>query len=100
MKTLFVNGRFMTQTVTGVQRYCIELLRHLDVLLDQQANSTRIKIVCLTPPGPIPYSGWKNIELRQVGLNRGNLWEQLDLPVYLKQNLLFSPANIGSSGCL
>jgi len=30
-----------------------------------------------------------------VGINRGNLWEQINLPLYLKGKFLFSPANSG-----
>ncbi len=38
---------------------------------------------------------WKNITVETMGINRGNLWEQIDLPLYLKGNFLFSPANTG-----
>ncbi len=33
--------------------------------------------------------------MEEVGVNRGNLWEQIDLPLYLKGGFLFSPANTG-----
>jgi glycosyltransferase involved in cell wall biosynthesis len=38
---------------------------------------------------------WKNIAVKQVGANKGNAWEQFDLPFYASGRLLFSPANIG-----
>lgn len=95
MKSLLVNGRFLTQPVTGVQRYCIELMRQLDALTGESPRASGIKITCLAPAGPIRDPGWKNISIRPVGLTRGNAWEQLDLPMHLKGELLFSPANIG-----
>jgi glycosyltransferase involved in cell wall biosynthesis len=95
MKTLFVNGRFLTQRVTGVQRYCLELMGGLDQLLDASAHASEITIVCLAPPGDYSLPGWKNIELRKVGFNSGNIWEQIDLAMFLHGELLFSPANIG-----
>jgi len=33
--------------------------------------------------------------MEEVGVNRGNLWEQIDLPLYLNGGFLFSPANSG-----
>ncbi|HEY2980176.1 MAG TPA: glycosyltransferase family 1 protein [Anaerolineales bacterium] len=95
MTTLFVNGRFLTQRVTGVQRYGLELMRALDGLMDAPARVPRIRLVCLAPPGDYSPPGWKNIELRKVGINRGNTWEQIDLALFLDGELLFSPANIG-----
>ncbi len=38
---------------------------------------------------------WRNITIEEVGINHGNLWEQIDLPIYLKRGFLFSPANSG-----
>ena len=31
---IFINGRFLTQRTTGVQRYALETLRALDALMD------------------------------------------------------------------
>lgn len=94
-KTIFINGRFLTKTVTGVQRYSRELLRQMDFLLNEDRFSQRVKFVCLVPREAFQQPGWQNIEIRPVGLNNGNLWEQVDLPLYARGELLFSPANIG-----
>ena len=50
---------------------------------------------CLVPPGTAHNIFWKNITMEEVGVNRGNLWEQIDLPLYLNGGFLFSPANSG-----
>ena len=93
-QTIFINGRFLTKAVTGVQRYALELLNHFDNLLNEEAYQG-LRLVCLAPPVDFIAPGWKNIELRRVGINRGNLWEQIDLAFYAGGHLLFSPANTG-----
>lgn len=93
-QTIFINGRFLTQPVTGVQRYAQQLLNHFGNLLDEAAYDG-LKLICLIPPGESFLPSWKNIELRKVGINKANLWEQIDLAFYTKGHLLFSPANTG-----
>ncbi|MBI5353111.1 MAG: glycosyltransferase family 4 protein [Chloroflexi bacterium] len=86
---IFINGRFLSQPLTGVQRYSHELLRALDEL------DPNVELTCLAPPEDFPRPNWKNIELKVIGKNRGNVWEQFDLPLWLKGRFLFSPSNIG-----
>jgi glycosyltransferase involved in cell wall biosynthesis len=92
--TIFVNGRFLTQPITGVQRYAYELLSHADILLTGPQYHN-LRFICLTPPGLTASPNWKNIEIREVGRTRGNLWEQIDLLFHARSGLLFSPANTG-----
>lgn len=92
---VYVNGRFLTQPVTGVQRYALELMRAFDKLLGDNNFSAKLKLVCLVPPQDFPNPSWKNMEIQKIGKNTGNIWEQFDLPSYLSGQLLFSPANIG-----
>lgn len=70
---IFINGRFLTQTITGVQRYATEIANIL--LQKKQAFNL------------ISNTGIKN-SFRLAFLN-GNLWEQITLPIYLK--LIGSP---------
>jgi glycosyltransferase involved in cell wall biosynthesis len=96
-RVIYVNGRFLTQPMTGVQRYAHELLNNFDLLLEQDSWNKRVEICCLVPPKSdlAVHSPWKNISIRSIGINRGNLWEQWDLPVYLKDKFIFSPTNSG-----
>jgi glycosyltransferase involved in cell wall biosynthesis len=72
MASIYVNARFMNQTITGVQRYSWEITNRL------QNKIHTIK------PGKI-FSG-----------GAGHLWEQLILPGRLpKKSLLWSPAGAG-----
>ena len=95
MRTIYVNGRFLTQPVTGVQRYALELMRHMDLLIGKSTFAPKLKLVCFVPPQNFSNPSWENIEVQTIGKSRGNLWEQFELPRYLDGNFLFSPANIG-----
>lgn len=94
-KTIYINGRFLTQPGTGVQRYAHEIVSNFDLLLENRELANKLNICCLVPPRTPRNISWKNIPTETVGINNGNLWEQVDLPLYLKRNFLFSPANTG-----
>ena len=94
-KTIYINGKFLTQPVTGVQRYAYELINNFDLLLENGYLRHKVKIYCLVPPKTNVEAQWKNIKVEPIGINRGNIWEQIDLPLYLKGKFLFSPANTG-----
>lgn len=66
-----INIRVLSQAVTGVQRYTLELLERFGQRVDRIAPSGRLEGV------------------------RGHLWEQLILPRLLKGRVLFSPSNTG-----
>jgi glycosyltransferase involved in cell wall biosynthesis len=93
--TIYINGRFLTQPSTGVQRYAREIVAHFDSLLENNSFAHEVCIRCLVPRGTARNTSWKNITMEEVGVNRGNLWEQIDLPLHLKGGFLFSPANTG-----
>jgi glycosyltransferase involved in cell wall biosynthesis len=85
-----INGRFLTQGVTGVQRYARELVGALDTILDATAE---FKITVMSPRLSKPPPVWRNIELKQVGHLQGHLWEQFELPWHSRGKLLFCPGN-------
>lgn len=88
---LAINGRFLSQPVTGVQRYAHEVLRALDAILAQRPE---IAATVFAPPGGPDCTGrWKHISWRRVGTLKGNLWEQIELPVYSRSSVLFCPTN-------
>jgi glycosyltransferase involved in cell wall biosynthesis len=93
---IFINGRFATMPVTGVQRYAHELLNSLDDLLYRNNQKSKSdKPICLFPPDITNIPKWKFIQARKVGFLTGNVWEQIELPFYARDGILFSPANIG-----
>ena len=88
--SLAINGRFLGQPITGVQRYAHELVFALDGLLDRRLD---IDVTVISPPLHEPVPSWRNIRLRQSGKLRGHAWEQLELPRFSAGKILFCPGN-------
>ena len=96
MKKIYINGRFLTQTITGVQRYSRELLGTLDEMIGKgEIDARNHEIICLVPKSLQEFPAWNHIQIKPVGTLHGNLWEQFVLPFFVKDGILFSPANIG-----
>ena len=91
MRTLFINGKFSAQRVTGVQRIAASLVQALDQLLQDTGTPDRWVLVC--PPGATPPS-LAVIEVRIIGPRRGglHLWEQSFLPLYTAGRTLLNLA--------
>ncbi len=76
LRPFTINGRFLTQPMTGVQRYAREIVSAMDGLL--QGENVR---VCLTaPPGVETSLRLKAIAVERRGMIGGQLWEQSVLP--------------------
>lgn len=89
---IIINGRFLTQKITGVQRVAHELVREIDKILLNE----KIDVIILAPKNLIFKKLYKNIKIKKVGFLTGVLWEQLELPFYslLEKGILL---NIGST---
>jgi glycosyltransferase involved in cell wall biosynthesis len=91
MRPIAINGRFLTQGLTGVQRYAIEITRALDALAGEGGVGD---IRLLAPPGAA--APWlSHIPLVTVGSGSGQVWEQRDLPSAARGALL---VNLGNTG--
>ena len=73
-----VDGAFLAQRVSGIQRYSLELLAELD----KQCNPGEVELV--TPPG-VQAPAYRNIRVVTTGHRTGMVWEQLDYPRYLRR---------------
>ncbi len=86
---IYVNARFLTQPVTGVQRYAIECSRKIKKLYPNT--------LFLTPHNLCNKNVAKELDAIIVGTHTGHVWEQIDLPRYLNKNNasapLFNPCN-------
>jgi glycosyltransferase involved in cell wall biosynthesis len=86
-----INGRFLTQRVTGSQRYGYEVTRRL--------ISRRIteQIMVFVPPHEIAIPGEFLEVTKQIGRLSGHLWEQLELGASSNAcgGVLWSPVNVG-----
>jgi glycosyltransferase involved in cell wall biosynthesis len=79
---IYINGRFATQAVTGVQRFALEITTALRTTPD-------LGIKVLAPAGPASML----TDLTRVGRFNGQVWEQLDLPRYTRDGYLINLGN-------
>lgn len=91
--TVYLNGRFLTQPVTGVQRYAREVLHAMDEAL-ALAVDPPLRLELLTPPGAT-LPPLRRVSARAVGRLNGHLWEQTELPWFSRDGLLWSLASTG-----
>ncbi|MCX7698335.1 MAG: glycosyltransferase family 4 protein [Candidatus Goldbacteria bacterium] len=68
----------MTQKITGSQRFAIEISKQLRKLQPE-------RFVFVAPKNVIHWDIAKELDVKIVGINTGHLWEQIDLPLYLKK---------------
>ncbi|WP_226654750.1 glycosyltransferase family 4 protein [Pseudalkalibacillus hwajinpoensis] len=93
---VFINGRFLTQSVTGVQRYAREVVKALDKLIDiGYIDRSKYSFYILTPNLSINELHLNNITVRKIGKFKGHLWEQIELPIYVKGEMLLNLCNAG-----
>jgi glycosyltransferase involved in cell wall biosynthesis len=94
VKSVLVNGRFLAQRVTGVQRYGREILRAVDRLLGSDlALGQRWTFAILIPPGTPKTLPLSTIACDEIGHLQGHLWEQLELPRHAGRELLLNLCN-------
>jgi glycosyltransferase involved in cell wall biosynthesis len=79
---LYINGRFLAQPLAGVQRYATEMSR---ALLEQYPG----QVIILAPRSANP-AGFGE---RRVGVLRGQLWEQFELPWHARDGFLLNLGN-------
>lgn len=95
-RRLVVNGRFLAQRVTGVQRYARELVRALDATLAARAaTGDPWPAEIHAPPGAGPFPGLRHLVVRTVGRRGGHAWEQVDLPRSAAGAILLNLGNTG-----
>ena len=89
-----INGRFLTQPQTGVQRYAGEITRAIDTALAADEHlARRMRWELVLPPG-CAAPPLDAISVRHTASGRGYAWEQLVLP-RLATGGLVDFANLG-----
>lgn len=89
---IYLNGRFLTQRVTGVQRYAFEMIKALDQICSTAAANNE-KYILLLPSNTEHHLCLQSIEVKQVGRLHGHLWEQIELPFYSRDGFLINFCN-------
>ncbi len=74
MSDAIINGKFLSQKITGVQRFAGEISKRLPFNIITPPNNKNNKFYHL------------NNNLKYVGTNGGVLWEQFLLPKFIKKN--------------
>lgn len=74
---IVINARFLTQELRGVQRFAEQICLALKQLRDD--------VVFVAPHGIQMHESAKALDVQCIGSHRGHLWEQLDLPLYLRR---------------
>jgi glycosyltransferase involved in cell wall biosynthesis len=94
MSKIYINGKFTTQNISGVQRYALEVLKSIDSIIEHGDSIIKNNtFVLLVPKNANIHLKLKNIQIKKIGLFKGVLWEQFDLPFFCKSELLINFCN-------
>lgn len=76
---VYINGRFLTQRGSGVQRFARQLVLAMDAELEQNTGNIRgwRRWYLLVPRGTGQWPALRCIAVREVGAAPGHLWDQL-----------------------
>ncbi|HDS4949815.1 TPA: glycosyltransferase, partial [Klebsiella aerogenes] len=77
---IFINGRFLTQHMTGVQRFAVEIAKQL------VAKQDNIFIVVPDLQKIVDLTMHKKFNIVEAKGGDGHFWEQITLPLFLKKN--------------
>lgn len=72
---LYINARFLTQKVSGVQRFAIEVCQEI------KRQKLDVKFVC--PDNVLHKDVASILDVETFGRLSGHLWEQIELPLFL-----------------
>lgn len=87
MRHWTINGRFLSQPGTGVQRYAREVVRALDEAV-ARGDPLAPRLEILAPPDVDDTPPLSAIPIRRVGRYGGHAWEQTTLPRHAAGGLL------------
>ncbi len=93
---IFINGRFLTQSMTGVQRYASELVRALDARLvsgDIPTPIANARWTLLMPRGSAEPPRFDKIAVEAIGPWTGHIWEQTTLAYRARGEVLLNFCN-------
>jgi glycosyltransferase involved in cell wall biosynthesis len=93
---LYINGRFLVQRQTGVQRFAMEVVRAIDALLDEDCRAWQGDVRLITPRGVSAPPRLRNVRHLAAGIMGGGYaWEQFDLPRLTMDGILLNLCNLG-----
>uniref|UniRef100_UPI0040497599 glycosyltransferase n=1 Tax=Flavobacterium sp. TaxID=239 RepID=UPI0040497599 len=86
---IIINCRFLSQTISGVQRFAIEMCLEL--------KKKNLNIIFVSPRNIIHHDLAEQLDVKSIGKLKGHFWEQVTLRDYVTKNdgLLLSFCNTG-----
>lgn len=90
---IYINGKFLTQRITGVQRYALEMTKAIDELICNDKDLQKKEFILIAPRDILYIPKLKNIFILRKGMLCGQIWEQLELPIYTHDGFLLNFAN-------
>jgi glycosyltransferase involved in cell wall biosynthesis len=91
MRPVIINGKFLAQARTGVQRVAFELVTALDAMGPSDRDPS---LTLAIPPNGHLDARLQNVAVSTVGRLKGVPWEQLELPRHAGKGLLVSLCNV------
>jgi hypothetical protein len=82
-----VNGRYLTQTMSGVQRYARNIVHALDQLPGSQGAA-------VISPKVSAHPAYERMQALQTGFLTGYAWEQGELPIAARGRRLLNLCNM------
>lgn len=80
---LAINGRIFEYPITGVGRFCYEVISELDKMVEKESCILLVSRCAKNIPK------LQNISVVVIGKSNGIFWEQVELPVYLYRHKLY-----------
>lgn len=77
-KTIFINARFLSQPISGVQRFAIEISKEL--------KRIDYPFVFLSPKNILDEELAIVLDVKVIGVLKGHMWEQVELQSYVLLN--------------
>lgn len=91
---VYLNGRFLEQRLTGVQRFAQEMTMAI-VDLAVRGDFPDIKVLVPPPRSVSNRPSCYGLDVRSVGRMHGHLWEQIALPIAARDGILLNLGNVG-----
>lgn len=79
-----IDGRFLVQNITGVQRYAMGIVSALDGLLDEKDHVT----ILVPHQKIVTQLSMRQIKIKQFGMLKGHFWSQIDEMLYVRRHHL------------
>ncbi len=96
MRRWVINGRYLSQPLTGVQRCAHELVAALDKRISEgNEHAPGLSVELFAPPDARTLPEMNAIKVRSVGARSGHAWEQYDLATAAQGRGLLSLCNTG-----